>query len=103
MTTVTLDLSTMTMADLELFVENARDEVRKNSSAVAMSRINELVKQAHDLIAQAEKIADENKVTFDFSVEYGVGGTYYPKGGLGDHGEEWESSYEGWVSSSSQC
>ena len=37
------------------------------------------VQQAYDAIAEAVAAADESGLSFDFSVEYGMGGTYYPK------------------------
>ena len=101
MTVVSLDLSTMTMADLNKFVAEAKTTVSANTRKTADQQIADLLSQARSLISQAENIADENGVTFSFSLEYGMGGTYYPHGLENDH--EWESSFEGWVSNSSQC
>ena len=101
MTVVSLDLSTMTMADLNKFINDAKTTVSANTRKTADKQITDLLSQARSLISQAENIADENGVTFCFNLEYGMGGTYYPHGRENDH--EWESSFEGWVSSSSQC
>jgi hypothetical protein len=101
MTVVSLDLSTMTMADLNKFINDAKTTVSANTRKTADKQITDLLSQARSLITQAENIADENGITFTFSLEYGMGGTYYPHGRENDH--EWESSFEGWVSSSSQC
>ena len=101
MTVVSLDLSTMTMADLNKFINDAKTTVSANTRKTADKQITDLLSQARSLITQAENIADENGITFTFSLEYGMGGTYYPHGRENDH--EWESSFEGWISSSSQC
>lgn len=103
MTVVSLDLSTMTMDDLNKFIADAKTQVSANTRKTADKQISDLLSQARSLITQAEDIADENGVTFSFSLEYGMGGTYYPHGREDDGDHEWESSYEGWVSSSSQC
>ena len=57
--------------------------------------------QVKDFIAEAEKIADEYGVQFSFSLEYGMGGTYYPTSTNDDR--DWDESNEGWVSSSNSC
>ena len=103
MTVVSLDLSTMTMADLNKFINDAKTTVSANTRKTADKQITDLLSQARSLITQAENIADENGITFTFSLEYGMGGTYYPHGRENDGDDEWDSSYEGWVSSSSQC
>lgn len=103
MTVVSLDLSTMTMADLNKFIADAKTQVSANTRKTADKQISDLLSQARSLITQAEGIADDNGVTFSFSLEYGMGGTYYPHGREDDGDHEWDSSYEGWVSSSSQC
>lgn len=46
---------------------------------MSKEKLNELVTQAYNAIAEAEKIADQLGVSFDFDVAYGMGGTYYPK------------------------
>lgn len=67
-----------------------------------ISQIASKVDLAMSLIRDAESIADENDVSFNFSLGYGVGGTYYPR--------SWSSSdcviggmESGWVSSTGQC
>lgn len=42
-------------------------------------KISRLVTEAHDLLRQAEKLADEAGIGFSFDVEYGMGG-YYEEG-----------------------
>jgi hypothetical protein len=54
------------------------------------------VKEARAIIKDAEEIADRFNVSFTFSVEYGMGGTYAPAGS-----DEFVES--GWNSSSAQC
>lgn len=44
----------------------------------ARAKIDELTKQAHALIDQAEKVADEHGLHFSFDVAYGMGGSYRP-------------------------
>lgn len=39
-------------------------------------QINALVKQAEELISQAEHIADEHGESFDWDIAYGMGGWY---------------------------
>ena len=88
--------------------------------------IAEKLSEAHDLIKECENLADEHNTSFDFSVAYGSGATYYgkpkknkvksdalakltdeEKEALGlsdvDPDEEWSSSDAGWMSSSAQC
>jgi hypothetical protein len=70
----------------------------------AYEKIAELVKQAHEKIKEAEGLADEHGCEFSFSLEYGMGGTYYPKQKPDtEDADRWESSDEGWVSSSARC
>lgn len=44
----------------------------------AEAKINELVKQAYELIGEAETLADEHQIGFDFSLGYGMGGYFNP-------------------------
>lgn len=44
----------------------------------AEAQIQTHLDNAKNQINQAEKLADEHGVSFYFSVEYGMGGTYYP-------------------------
>lgn len=80
----------------------------------AMQQINQKTEAAMALIREAQALADKANVTFDFSLAYGMGGTYFPK--LTDEQKEqakkeaeekgrWYDSYEneGWQSSSSRC
>lgn len=102
----------------------------KMSVQEADKLIAEKLSEAHDLINECEKLADQHNTTFDFSVNYGMGGTYYgkkrPKSSIkqaalakltveerealglvnededdGDS-DEWDSS-GGWESSSQNC
>ncbi len=87
--------------------------------------IAEKLSEAHDLIKECENLADLHGTSFDFSVSYGAGATYYGKKkskvkstalakltdeekkalGLTDveADDEWDSSDGGWESSSEQC
>lgn len=76
----------------------------------ALAQIEVLTDQAMEAIRKAETLADEANVSFGFDVEYGMGGTYYPTKALNKvptdeetQYDAWESSDEGWVSSSSGC
>lgn len=86
--------------------EEKRTEKEKRARE-AMIKIEEKTKAAYALIKEAEAIADEAQVAFSFSLEYGMGGTYYPKRNPesteATEGGDWYDSYEGWQSSSSQC
>ena len=66
----------------------------------AYADIAKLTDQAIGLVRQAEQIADEACVEFNFDVAYGMGGTYVPAGLAKEY-----SYYEGagWQSSSSGC
>lgn len=65
----------------------------------AQAQIAALVEQAKSIIAQAEAIADTHGLQFDFSLGYGMGGTY-----TGQTFDDWESSSQGeWMSSSQSC
>ena len=55
----------------------------------------ELLSTAEDIINLATGLADVHGFDLDFSVAYGMGGTYHPKP------SSWHES--GWVSSSSTC
>lgn len=46
----------------------------------ANEEISNLLGEAHAKISEAEKIADDYKLDFTFSVAYGMGGWYEPKG-----------------------
>lgn len=73
------------------------------SKRVANNKIAQCLELAKRSIAEAEKIADENQITFSWSLSYGMGGTYYPKG-WNDSGCSDEDDLEGrWRSSSSMC
>ena len=75
--------------------KTAKNETEKNPR----QQIDDLVKEAHKKIQEAEKIADEHQETFSFDLAYGMGGTYFPEG----WDDSWDSSEEGWVSSSAMC
>ena len=62
------------------------------------------VKLALALVKEAEALADEHGLEFEFSVSYGMGGWYNGK----SQSEDWDSSdsYEdshGWLGSSQSC
>lgn len=64
----------------------------------AAKQISQHLGEAYQAISKAEKLADEFKLTFDFGVAYGLGGTY-----IGDEEERSEYCNDGWYSSSSSC
>lgn len=66
----------------------------------AQREAQRLAAEAMKLIRQAEKIADEHKVSFGFDVAYGMGGTYEgdPELRSTDYGSD-----EGWQPSSQGC
>lgn len=65
----------------------------------AQAQIAALVAEAKAKIKEAEAIADQHGLMFDFSLGYGMGGTY-----TGETVDDWESSTQGeWQSSSSMC
>lgn len=73
----------------------------------ASKEISKHVEDAYDSIKKAEDLADKFGIEFGFSLEYGMGGTYYPKANpdteATEEEDDWKSSYEGWQSSSSMC
>lgn len=81
---------------------NKLDEAQrllKDARAEAQKEAQRLVADARALLVEAEKIADEFGISFNFSVAYGMGGTY-----VGCSKENAESGYDtGWISSSNNC
>lgn len=79
------------------------------NKAAAEAAAKELMKQAGELVKKAEAHADkwgfELQLPFDTN-GYGTDLWYKPQASEGDEwssSEEWESSQNGWVSSSSFC
>ena len=74
----------------------------------AKKKIDELIKEAYAKVQEAEAIADEHSLTFDFEVEYGMGGTYYGAGS-DDDDDGWLDDYGysedtgAWLPSSQSC
>lgn len=103
------DLRTEIAQREEAEAEKAREaykfaEAERAEQAAAASRlIATYVAQAYAAIAEAQKLADETGVTFSFSVNYGMGGTYYPAKKTDEDDGDWSSSSEGWISSSESC
>lgn len=71
----------------------------------AKKKIDALVQQAHHIIQEAESIADDWKLSFNFEIAYGMGGRYQ-----GDIKQRWwESDWgldpgdQGWLPSSRSC
>ncbi len=73
-----------------------------SSSEKAQKEIQRLLSEARTLVRQAEELAKENKLSFSFSIAYGMGGTF-----TGDPDEDWggydSSSNVGWHPSSHNC
>lgn len=63
----------------------------------ALKEIQRLTSEAMKMVRQAEKLAIEHKLAFDFSVDYGMGGTFF-----GDGSESCEG-VAGWCASSHSC
>jgi hypothetical protein len=79
------------------------NEVTEEQQKEANKLISDKLEQVYALIKECEKIADENQVSFNFQVEYGMGGYYYPKE-KDEEGNWKESSSEvGWHASSQDC
>ena len=83
-------------------VEPAAEPTAPTNQEEAAERISKLTREARSLITEAEGIADEWRVEFSFSVDYGMGGTY------GEPHNWWSSSSEEdkpfeWISSSHSC
>ena len=71
----------------------------------AFADIDTLINEAYAAIAKAEKIAIEHKLSFGFSVSYGMGGHFY---GDIDEDDGWsrdlvDGNGHGWISSSQGC
>ena len=71
------------------FEELSESEFEKEKQE-AEKQIEVLVKEAHEKIDEAERLADKYELSFDWDLSYGMGGSY--------DGEEGE-----WRSSSSNC
>lgn len=93
-------------------VQEAKQADLKKRQEEAFVKISALTKEARAKITEAENLADQTGVTFHFSVEYGMGGAYYPqvstelKSQLKEAGLSHHTSYDGdtgWVSSSQNC
>lgn len=72
----------------------------------AKKKIEELKEKAQRALWDAEIIADEHGITFDFEITYGAGATYYPASEVDDWMKEdlGLSDDEGaWISSSQMC
>lgn len=66
----------------------------------AAKAISDLIKQAQDLVYQAEAIADENGVSFSMNLgSYGMGGYYDPD----DQEDQYGNDNGGWHASSQSC
>lgn len=80
------------MADVKKTVEEIRalqeqiDEKRELLAGNAEKAIDELVSRAYKLIREAEELAVASGESFEFSIEYGMGGTFDPDT------REWNSS-----------
>lgn len=79
---------------------------QKMTQKEAESKIQDLVAEAESSLGEAEVIADEYGISFDFDITYGAGATYYPA----DEISEWmrdelgiEEGEGAWISSSQQC
>lgn len=72
----------------------------KMTQQEAAKAISDLIKQAQELVNQAESIADENDVSFSVNFGgYGMGGYYDPN----DKEDQWGNDNGGWHASSQGC
>lgn len=72
----------------------------------AEAKIKSLKKKAQQALWDAEVLADEHGIVFDFEITYGAGATYYPASEV----DEWMKEDMGlgedegaWISSSQMC
>lgn len=79
------------------------DLIEADIARSEQAEIVQLVREAYKLIGEAEKIAMENNLEFDFDLTYGMGGTF--------NGIDWDCRASdgprprtgSWVSSSASC
>lgn len=72
----------------------------------AEKKIKALKKKAQETLWEAEVLADEHGIVFDFEITYGAGATYYPASEVDDWMKEdlGLADDEGaWISSSQMC
>lgn len=69
--------------------------------------IDAKLQKVRELLAECEMLADRGGVEFNFSIGYGMGGTYYPPKSPNPDANPDEDGYDddnaGWHSSSSKC
>jgi hypothetical protein len=76
----------------------------------ASAKIAEILKQAKELVLEAQIVADQTGISFDINMGgYGMGGTYYPNPAE----QDWSTSDDydwypsdtdgGWMASSQSC
>lgn len=74
---------------------------------LAIEEIAQKTQAAEALIREATVIADKAGISFYFSVERGMGGTYWPKlseeESKSDENGYYNSDFQGWQSSSEDC
>ena len=89
------------IAEAQKALEAKRQELEKAQASIkqdAIAKIAQFTKTAYEALGNAELLANEAGVSFDFSVEYGMGGTYY-----GNPDDNYYNKRQGWQSSSSSC
>lgn len=72
----------------------------------AENKIKALKKKAQEALWEAEVLADEHNIVFDFEITYGAGATYYPAAEVDDWMKEdlgLEDGEGAWISSSQMC
>ncbi len=68
------------------------------SKSPEQDELNALVKAAYEAVAKAQEYADKHKLSFGFSIAYGMGGYYE-----GDTEERSSDNEDGWSASSQGC
>lgn len=69
----------MTRFNMDKVVPNQAPATPKMSQQEANQKLSDMVSEIYAKIAEAQKFADENKLSFGLEVEYGMGG-YYEEG-----------------------
>lgn len=71
----------------------------------ANEKISRLISEAEGLITEAELIADEFELGFDWGLAYGMGGYYtgVPEGADPNKTNSWGEPLYGWQASSQSC
>lgn len=84
-------------------IEGKLDALRAEGAKLASEKIDLLLKEAAAAIRKAEMIAVEFNIEFEFSLEYGMGGTFNMEQWERSNGQSVASRNGRWVASSDMC